>query len=338
MARAGCHPSRRSVPGGSREATGDSREATGLFALAQRAWPFVLVAWFAWQSYLRISFFVAHDFPLGIDARIYYRGVTAWLAGDDPWAAAVLVHGSPFNYAGTPVTTVLMAPVALVSEDVFTALWLGATWAAAFWTLQRLRLPMWWILFPPITEALFSANPQLVVLALLLVDHPIASAVATALKVYAFIPLAGEKRWRQIAIAAAFSAITILIAPNLWIEYIQQFARISDRLASQSIHGFSAFYFPVLLAVALVALLLLARKDPRTAGWLAVPAIWPSSQLHYTTMALPVMSSIMAFFLAVPILRLPPLVITLEICRRLVVARIVRPDSGESATAPVPER
>lgn len=308
--------------------TADRRPPTGFLAIARQVWPLVLALWFAWQTFLRISFFIDRDFPLGIDARIYYRGVTAWLSGGNPWDAAVVVRGEAFNYAGTPVTTVVMAPVAVLSEDAFTALWLVATWAAALWTLRKLQLPLWWILFPPITEALFSANPQLVVLALLLADRTIASAVATALKVYALIPLAGEKRWRQIGVAGAFSAVTILVAPNLWLQYAQQFGRISDRLAFQSIQGFSAFYFPALLIIALVVLALLARKDPRTAGWLAVPAVWPSSQLHYTTMALPVMSSIMAFFLAVPILRLPPLVVTLEICRRLVASRVV-PRSSE---------
>lgn len=306
--------------------------------IARRAWPFGLAAWFAWQSYQRISFFVVRDFPLGLDARIYYRGVTTWLAGGDPWTASVFAGGATYNYAGTPVTTVVMAPVAVLSEDAFTALWLGATWVAAFWTLRRLHLPVWWILFPPITEALFSANPQLVVLALLLVDGSIASAFATALKVYAFIPLAGERRWRQIAVAAAFSAATILIAPRLWVDYFRQFGSISERLQYQSIEGFSAFYFPALLVVALVALILLARTDSRAAGWLAVPAVWPSSQLHYTTMALPVMTPIMGFFLAVPILRLPPFVITLEICRRLVVARIEQPterlDRADDAARP----
>ena len=70
--------------------------------------------------------------------------------------------------------------------------WLVLTWAAAIWTLRRLRFPLWWLLFPPIAEALCSANPQLVVLALLVTNRRWASAVATGLKVYAFIPLVGE--------------------------------------------------------------------------------------------------------------------------------------------------
>ncbi len=282
------------------------------------AWPPILLAWFAWQSYQRISYFVGHDFPFGIDARIYYRGVLAWLHGGNPWDAAVTVAGSAYHYAGSPVTTVILAPAGLLSEDVFTAAWLGLTWAAAAWTLRRLSLPIWWLLFPPISEALFSANPQLIVLALLLADRGWLAAIATALKVYAFIPLFGQGRWRTIALAVGLNGLTILVAPALWLNYIAQFGSISDRLEYESIQGFSAFYFPELLAVTVVALILLALRDRAAAGWLAVPAAWPASQLHYSTMALPVMSPLLAFFLAVPILRLPPEIILVDIVRRLV--------------------
>ena len=179
---------------------------------ARRVGSILLLLWFAWQTYARISFFVDRDFPVGLDATIYYRGVVAWLHGGNPWDASVSVGGFAYHYAGTPVTTVIMAPAGLLTEEVFTAAWIVLTWVATVWTLRRLGFPLWWLLFPPIAEALFSANPQLVVLALLVANRPVASAVATALKVYAFIPLLGERRWRQIAIAVAFNAATILIA------------------------------------------------------------------------------------------------------------------------------
>lgn len=284
----------------------------------RRAWPPILLAWFAWQTYQRISYFVQHDFPFGIDARIYYRGVLAWLNGTNPWDAAVTVGGSAYHYAGSPVTTVVLAPAALLSEDLFAALWLVLTWAAAAWTIRRHGLPIWWLLFPPISEALFSGNPQLIVLALLLADQGWLAAIATALKVYAFIPLFGEGRWRTIGLAIGFNALTILIAPALWLSYLQQFGSISDRLAYESIEGFSAFYYPALLFVTVVALALLAIRDRAAAGWLAVPAAWPASQLHYSTMAMPVMTPLLAFFLAIPILRLPPEIILVEVVRRLV--------------------
>ncbi len=292
--------------------------------IARRIGTVLLVLWFAWQTYARISFFVDRDFPVGLDATIYYRGVVAWLNGSNPWDAAVVVGGAAYHYAGTPVTTVIMAPAGLLSEQVFTAAWIVLTWVATLWTLRRLGFPLWWLLFPPIAEALFSANPQLVVLAMLVANRPVASAVATALKVYAFIPLLGEARWRQIAFAVAFNAATIVIAPGLWLDYLRQFGSISSRLEYESLQGLSAFYFPVLLLATVLALLILALRDRRAAGWLAVPAVWPSSQFHYSTMALPVMSPFLAVFLAVPMLREPPVVIILDVSRRLIAPLVTR--------------
>src|SRR5664279_2176396 len=211
------------------------------------AWPIFLCAWFAWQTYQRISFFVVRNFPLGIDARIYYRGVVAWLQGGNPWDAAVVVGNSSYHYAGSPVTTVLLAPAALLSEDAFTGAWLILTWVAAAWILRRVHLPIWWLLFPPISEALFSANPQLIVLALILADRSWLAAVATALKVYAFVPLAGEGRWRAIGLAVVVNGSTILIAPGLWARYLNLLPMISGRIEAESGQGFSAFYFPVFL-------------------------------------------------------------------------------------------
>lgn len=300
----------------------------------------LLFAWFALRTYDRISFFVGRRFPVGIDATIYYRGVVAWLHGGDPWSASVTVGSSAYHYAGSPVTTVLMAPAALLGEHEFTIAWLALTGVAAVWTLRRLRLPLWWLLFPPLAEALFSANPQVVVLALLLANGRLASAVATGLKVYAFIPLAGEGRWRQIALAVAFNAATILVAPGLWVEYVRRFAEISNRLAIESLHGLSAFYFPALLALTVAALLVLALvvRDRRAAGWLAVPAVWPSSQFHYSTMALPVMSPLLAALLAIPELRWPPVIIVLEVARRLVAPWVTRLLAPPPPAPPAPAR
>jgi hypothetical protein len=296
----------------------------GLAPVVRRVGTVLLAVWFAWHTYDRISFFVDLRLPVGIDATIYYRGVVAWLHGGSPWDAAVVIGGSTFHYAGTPVTTVFMAPAGLLSEEAFTAVWLVLTWVAAVWTLRRLRFPLWWLLFPPMAEALFSANPQLIVLALLVANRPLASAVATGLKVYAFIPLVGEWRWRQIALAVALYAATVVVAPTLWLDYLRLFGSISSRLESETQQGGSAFYFPVLLAVTAVALLLLALRDRRAAGWLAVPAVWPASQFHYSTMALPVMSPLLAVLLALPIARLAPVAIILEVGRRLVEPWVAR--------------
>jgi hypothetical protein len=285
-----------------------------------------LATWFAGQTYMRIARFVRDTVPLGQDIRIYYRGVEQWLHGGDPWAAEVVVRHSVFSYAGSPATTVLLAPSALFSEDQFTVLWLVLSALSAVAIVRWLRLPIWWLLFPPTAEALYSGNPQLVILMLLLAGAArpgvIADSIAVALKVYAVIPLLGERRLRRVGLALVLTIATVVVAPSLWIHYAQQFGAISARLAQQSDSGFSAFYHPILLVPTAIAIILLWRRDRKAAAWLAVPALWPSSEFHYSTFAQPVMTPLLAVLLAVPNQQLAPVAITLYVFWRFAVAPV----------------
>ena len=294
----------------------------------RRLWTPLLIVWFVANTYARLSRFLRDEVPVGQDARIYYRAVSNWLAGVDPWSADVVFNGHTFSYAGTPATVVLMAPAALISEDFFTALLLAVSVVAAVWVVRRLGLPAWWLLFPPIVEILYSGNPHMVVFAALLAGGSVASVVASSLgiglKVYALVPVLGEGRVRRAVAGLALTAATFLVAPNLWLTYLQEFGAISARLADESDNGFSAFYYPLLLVPVGLLLILLAVRDRRTAGWLAVPALWPASEFHYSTFALPVMSPLLAVLLAFPGQQVPPIAIGLEAARRLVAPRVTR--------------
>jgi hypothetical protein len=285
-----------------------------------------LATWFAGQTYMRIARFVHDTVPLGQDIRIYYRGVEQWLHGGDPWAAEVVVRHSVFSYAGSPVTTILLAPSALFSEDQFTVLWLVLSALSAVAIVRWLRLPIWWLLFPPTAEALYSGNPQLVILMLLLAGAArpgvVADSIAVALKVYAVIPLLGERRLRRVGLALVLTLATVVVAPSLWIHYAQQFGAISARLAQQSDSGFSAFYHPILLVPTAIAIILLWRRDRKAAAWLAVPALWPSSEFHYSTFAQPVMTPLLAVLLAVPNQQLAPVAIMLYVLWRFAVVPV----------------
>jgi hypothetical protein len=285
-----------------------------------------LAAWFAGLTYMRIARFVSSDVVLGQDIRIYYRGVESWLNGGDPWAGEVAVRHFPFNYAGSPATTILLAPSALLSEDQFTALWLVLSVLSALAIIRWLRLPLWWLLFPPTAEALYSGNPQLVVLMLLLAGAGrtgvVADTISVALKAYAVIPLLGERRLRRIGLALVFTIATFVIAPSLWFEYAGKFGTISARLAQQSGNGYSAFQYPLLLVPTAIAILLLWRRDPKAAAWLAVPALWPSTEFHYSTFAQPVMTPLLAVLLAVPTNQLAPVAIMLYVFWRFASAPV----------------
>ena len=63
---------------------------------------------------------------------------------------------------------------------------------------------------------------------------------------------------------------------------------------------------PLLVPFAVVFLILLGR---RRAAWLLVPALWPDAQLHYASIAMPILAEVplIAFALAMP--QLPWLVV-----------------------------
>jgi hypothetical protein len=291
------------------------RASEGRLRLAGQA---LLAAWFAGITFLRISRFVSDQVPLGQDIRIYYRGVEQWLRGADPWTAQLTVNSHvAFNYAGSPATTVLLAPSALLSEEQFTVLWLGLSVLSAIAVVRWLRLPPWWLLFPPTAEAMYSANPQLVVLMLLLAGAGrsgiLADSIGVTLKVYAVIPLLGERKFRQVALALGLTIATFVVAPSLWIRYLNGFGTVSANLAQQSNGGYSAFYYPLLLIPTAFAIVLLWRHDAKAAAWLAVPALWPSTEFHYATFAQPVMTPLLAVLLAVPIPQLAPVAIILYV-------------------------
>ena len=104
-------------------------------------------------------------------------------------------------------------------------LWLVISFLSAVALIRMLRLPLYWLMFPPIVEALISGNPQIVVVMLLVAGARragvVAESVAVALKVYAYIAVLGEREWRRLILAAGVSAATILVAPAIWINYAQ---------------------------------------------------------------------------------------------------------------------
>ena len=61
---------------------------------------------------------------------------------------------------------------------------------------------------------------------------------------------------------------------------------------------------PGLLLFGLVCLILLvvALRDVRSAGWLAVPLLWPAAEYHYATFAIPVARRASIWIIAVPLL------------------------------------
>ena len=238
-------------------------------------------------------YFVFFYYERGTDARIYHRAVVAWVNGSDPWAAEYL----DVVFAAPPPTLLFLLPFAWVPEDAFVVGAILASLAAAVFVLQRLRLPPWWLFFPPLAESITTANPNVVVVALLLVGTPVADAMAGAGKVYALVPPLVLARWRSLALFAAVMFVTLPVLP--WPLFIERWPHVSTLLHQQAGGGKSALVFWPLVPVTVVALVYIGS---RRSAWLAVPALWPATQFQQSMIALPALRHpILAATFAVPV-------------------------------------
>jgi hypothetical protein len=148
------------------------------------AWFVVMLVVLAMQGALSVE-------ALGTDANLYRFAASSYLAGDDPWNRAGGDWGV-FQFAGLPPTILAFVPFAFLPEHIVIALWVALSVAAAIGIVSALRLPLYWLLFPPLVAAVWSGNPHIVVVVLLLGR---AAFLAPILKIYGAVPLIGERRW-----------------------------------------------------------------------------------------------------------------------------------------------
>jgi hypothetical protein len=266
--------------------------------------------WFAYWSWQTVASYF-EQFPLhmdmiGFDGRIYQHAAQTWLSGGDPWASYVDRHawGSDgylrLFFAGPPPTVLAFAPLAWLSNDAMTTGWMALTVGSAVYTLRRLDLPLWWILFPPMVQGIFVGNPHIVCLALLLSGSSWLQALAAPMKAYAVIPMVTNLQWRPLAILAVVGTISLVVFWPLWNSYRIEFPQIQATIQNETWGGFSAARDPTMFMLTGASLAILALIDRRGAGWLAVPALWPAAEFFYATFALPLKSPWLLALLAVP--------------------------------------
>ena len=248
-----------------------------------------LPTWFAIESVLGIAVAAKDTTYLFFDARLYLDATRAWLAGGNPWD--VQLAGNYF--AAPPPTLLVFAPLTLLPSGFDVAVVALAVIGGAIATVRLLHLPWWWLLFPPLVQCVLSANVQSLIVPLILVN---AGALAFVLKIYAGLPLVILGRWRSLLVAAGILIATIPVLP--WSTYISDFALISQHLADQSKLTLPMGLFIVLSPLILAALIVVGRER---AAWLIVPAIWPSQQFYYGTIAMPAKSKIAAALIALPV-------------------------------------
>ena len=238
-----------------------------------------LPAYFLVHSAALAALFVVRG-VVGIDARIYTAAARTWLDGGNPWTTTV----GGYYFAAPPPTLLPFVPFAFLGQTLSAAIWVIGSTAVALLIARRLGLSWWWAFFPPMTNGMLAGNPDVLVVALVIARNEVLGTLATFFKIYAFVPILGERQWRTVAAAIGALLITVPLLP--WTTYVARFTEIAATLDEQSI-GISAFGTPwLMLGVGLA----LATLGPRMAGWLAVPALWPSVQLHYSAFALPALA------------------------------------------------
>jgi hypothetical protein len=192
------------------------------------------------------------------------------------------------------------APFVPFPDWFASAVWILGSFALAYLAIRAIGLKWWWITFWPIVDGAMVGNPDVAVLALLVIAHQRLAWLAPILKIYAVFPLFSMWRWRAIAGAAIALIVTAPLLPwSLWLENLPSItadlARIGD---TTSVAG----NIP-LMAIGAVALLALGF---RRAGWLVVPVLWPWTQPHYLAMSVPVLTPTLAIIWSIP--GPPPLV------------------------------
>ena len=150
-----------------------------------------LQAWFAIETFLALVQASMDTRYIFFDARLYDAATRAWLSGGDPWQ--VEVAGNYF--AAPPPTLLPLVPFALLPPELgylAIALVVAVGAIASVWIL---RLPWWWLLFPPLVQSVISGNVQSLLVPLILVGAGPDRGAAQGLR--------GRPRWYPRPLAGA---------------------------------------------------------------------------------------------------------------------------------------
>jgi hypothetical protein len=258
--------------------------------------PWLLATWFVVISAMRLIV-IAPNGP-GFDGRLYRAATVSWLAGGDPWIVSLggVYFGAP------PPSLLPMVPFALVPEAIGVGALLILGVVGSAWAIRRLRLPWWWLTFPPLVDGMWNANPHVLVMPLILAG---VAPLAVVIKAYgAVVPLVRL----EIRVLLVSALALILTAPFLpWLQFLNDLPFVMNQLRLQSNGGLSVWaaplpLLPILVVLAVVALVLIGRER---ASWWAVPVLWPSTQWYYASIAIPGLSGSWPWMLGAAILAIP---------------------------------
>jgi hypothetical protein len=259
----------------------------GLAAPSPRLQRMILLVAFGATGSLRLLRDVLYPHHIGIDGRIYTDASRVWLAGGDPWTTA---YEFGIRYGAPPPSLLVTAPLTILPSVAAGLVVVVVSAVLAVAAIRSLGLPGWWILWAPILDGVLVGSLDIATMALLVLAAGRAAAFAPMLKVYAVLPMLGDRRWRQLALTGALFVATIPFLP--WATFIADVPIVSATLSQQAMTT-SVWGNPLLWIGFAIGL---ASLGAHRAGYLAVPVLWPSTQPHYGAITLPVamLSTILA--------------------------------------------
>jgi hypothetical protein len=252
---------------------------------------------FALSTGFQVTKYVVAPVGIGFDAKLYAQAARDWLAGSDPWSTSSF----GIRFGAPPPTLLVSAPFAALPDQLLVPLAVMGSFLLAALAIRALALPMWWLAFWPIVDGCMVGNLNIAVFATLVILGRRLDVLAPLLKIYAVVPLVADRRMRSLLIVGLVLAVTFPFLP--WAHWWEAQASIASGLAA-SAQGTSVYGNLLLMIVGATALLSLGI---RRAGWLAVPVLWPWTQIHYMAMSVPALTPTLAIVWALP--RVPPTIV-----------------------------
>jgi len=249
----------------------------------------LLLIWFSINTGVLLAPFIRYPWILGGDAVVYAESAGLWLAGKDPWGP---LPDTAVTLVSHPHLLLFYAPFAGLPTIITGFTWAFSLLALSAVALRRLGLPLWWLAFPPLVDAIRWGSSDALVFALLVLGPRWLAPIA---KPYTAFPLLGDRRWRDITIALAVGLVATFFLP--WQLFLSHLPDLATEIGLNA-QDLSVFGEPAAMIVAVAAI---AALGWRRGLWLATPVLWPFTQLHYAAMTIPALTRSVAFFFAVPI-------------------------------------
>jgi hypothetical protein len=213
-----------------------------------------------------------------VDSRTYWS-----VPMSDPYPGPQV--GLPGAYLYSPAFLQAILPLRALPWDAFHGLWLAGGILAAIYLVGPIGAALAIGLLPFVFRDLYIGNVHLMLGALMVIGmrYPAAWAAVVLTKVTPGIGLlwfAARAEWRSFAIGIGVTAVvataSFVLAPQLWIEWVQRLTGGSGTAGS----GYMLFF----VARCLIALGLVVIGARTNRAWLvpvaatiAVPIIWPDS-------------------------------------------------------------